>query len=878
MHQHHCDSTSIRVTADSELARWARGRSRGLAKIIEAAEVDGRPQVVFIADEILVDGKDDELINRLVEKYDAEPVARRPLPPVPRGMARKSGVDVEAMPLPTLLRLKRPPAASARSRDLVHASFSANVSLTSDRAARLIGLVAELAADGKDVGLNAVSVVSDLALLAPVDSNPTDPLSVAGYNGSARVGAAWQLIEAFREYRSTKPVTIGILDAGFWLNGFAPGVAQGQMASDLGSSVAQLNLMDFGVSAGGASGMQSTGGWNGPWHGNASASVAAARVGNGQGAAGVGGSVATPVLFKTDGSLDYYFDCLRICLDWGIDVLNISLGYSVDAEFWFPTTAWHNAFKYASDAGLIMVVSAGNDFARIPEDKNVRPATRTPGTITVGALDTPLDGVERAKEYSNFGSSINVWAPTDIPAIPDPNNPIGRNFGGTSCSAPFVSGIMAMMRAVAPIGTLDPARAKQLLEDTGWHGTGWHGPGKVGIGVDAYAAVLAAMGGRLPDEQSESHATAQTARQLQADPNGVLMPFRLRSDPRRDALTSALHSNWYKFAVDRYSRMDLQIRFYPLLGAVSVTLEPDDELALANAEIVSSGDRASGAVRLAGVIAPGSYKVFVRGDINLYEFELRLADAPLSPDAFEPNDSFEASTRFRLINAEESLFVIPSFAESGGRYDLTLHTAIDQDFFRVEPVVTNPLSVPTLGISMSELPVDITIFDDTHQEIGRESGKRSTKITLPRDRVSFIRVSGSQPTRYRMTLRLEVDQAHLPGPLQEEVVTPLPDLGDPAFAVDHGMSHLIFQAEASQNLGIMRFSETDGKALKVELLDDAGHVVRAAERRDGSLQQSVALDVSDLAPGAHILRIGHADAQVGSGAAPLNVQRVPSFG
>ena len=70
----------------------------------------------------------------------------------------------------------------------------------------------------------------------------------------------------------------------------------------------------------GASGIPASGGFTGPWHGNASASVATARIGNFQGAAGVGGTVATPLLFKTDGSLDYYFRCLHVCLAWGIDV------------------------------------------------------------------------------------------------------------------------------------------------------------------------------------------------------------------------------------------------------------------------------------------------------------------------------------------------------------------------------------------------------------------------------------------------------------------------------------------------------------------------------------------------------------------------------
>src|SRR5262249_38628072 len=159
--------------------------------------------------------------------------------------------------------------------------------------------------------------------------------------------------------------------------------------------------------------------------GNASASVAAAKVGNSLGASGVGGTVATPVLFKTDGSLDYYFRCLYVCLAWGIDVLNMSLQFTT-SEFWFPTTAWDSNFQYAFDAGLNMVAAAGNSGTRLPEDDNPRPAPRTPGTITVGALDD----ANQAKGYSNYGSSITVWAPTDIPVIPDENSPFGSTFAG----------------------------------------------------------------------------------------------------------------------------------------------------------------------------------------------------------------------------------------------------------------------------------------------------------------------------------------------------------------------------------------------------------------------------------------------------------------
>jgi hypothetical protein len=348
-----------------------RARSRGRASSIEAAGAEGRPRALFVADEVLVDAAGGHLVAELIERHGAEQVARKPLPPPPEGMRPNPGVDVEGMPVPVLLRIKDPPPAGRRAADLLRAAFSDTVSLTSDRAAALAGLVAELASDGRGVGLNTLSTTSLLPLHDPLDWKALDPLKAPAFL-AYRAAAAWHLIEAFREFRSTKPVTVGILDLGFWMDGFAPAIGAGQLVSDLGPSVAQLNLLDEGVPAGGASGIATSSGFTSPWHGNASASVATARIGNFQGAAGVGGTVAPPVLLKTDGSLEYYFRCLHVCLAWGIDVLNMSLSHVEDAEFWFPTTAWNNNFRYALEAGLVMVAAAGNNYARIPEDQNRR--------------------------------------------------------------------------------------------------------------------------------------------------------------------------------------------------------------------------------------------------------------------------------------------------------------------------------------------------------------------------------------------------------------------------------------------------------------------------------------------------------------------------
>jgi hypothetical protein len=859
---------SIPVMTESEVAGWVRWCAGSRSTPLAALDVGGLPHTSFIADELLVDSTERNLVKQLVDRHGAEIVPEPAMPDPPEGLGPQDGVDADAMPLPVRLRLSNPPPASPRAGRLLHDAFDRPVSVTGADAAGLLGLVAELADDGRGVGLNVVGTGAHLPLATASDWNPIDPFAIAAYAGRARVGAAWQLVEAFRRFRSVKPlVTVGILDGGFWLDGRTPAVAPGQPASDVGAGVMQLNLLDESVGAGGGNPNKCGGSYSCPWHGNGVASIATAPVGNGLGAAGVGGTVAKPVLFKTELSISQVFRCLQVCLAWGVDVLNMSWT-KTSWELVFPTSAWNNAFQFAADNRLILVAAAGNGNPpqSLPDDDNPRPATRTPGTITVGALDPNGS----AAGFSNYGSSVDIWAPgVDIPVMPDFDNPQGKSIAGTSAAAPFVSGVIAMMRAVAP--SIDTFQAKQLLQQSGWTGTG-----RVTKGLDAFAAVLAAMGGHLPDDDSEANDTPQTARALQKrGPAGQLGTFWQEFA----ALSRAGDKDWYRFDIAQFSRFDLQLRSYPLLGSVLVTLEPDDASSRAVAELTTT--HTPGLTRMSGTLAPGGYKLFVHGSINLYEMTVDLADAPVAADAFEKNNSFESATAFRLPYVIDFGHILDGLTRRPGSYDLTLHTPDDVDFLRVETGSFAPLSRPIVRVAGSDAPIDITLYDADRRVIQRLAGVRSGELKLPVGAVSFVEISGSSVTRYRLTVQAEIDQSMLPGPLQEQPGIPVPDLGDPPFRVDDRMHHVVFEVDAARRAaGPLIFGAVGGKRIMAEVLDASGAVIATALPStrglgNGSLGEAVEVDVPQLQDGTYAVRLSSAEIAAAPGVGALNVEVLP---
>lgn len=118
----------------------------------------------------------------------------------------------------------------------------------------------------------------------------------------------------------------------------------------------------------------------------------------------------------------------------GASLVSMSLG-------WPTSQVINDAVEAAFQAGLLTVVSAGND----QNDASTKSPASAPNALTVGATD-----YARARAYySNYGSLVDVWGPgSDVLSLA-PEQGKTAVLSGTSMSTPLVAGLTAYLRSVA---------------------------------------------------------------------------------------------------------------------------------------------------------------------------------------------------------------------------------------------------------------------------------------------------------------------------------------------------------------------------------------------------------------------------------------------
>ncbi len=150
----------------------------------------------------------------------------------------------------------------------------------------------------------------------------------------------------------------------------------------------------------------------------------------------------------------------------GVDIINISSGtlyLPLIHDIWFVP-----AFALLDD--VLFVVSAGNDDRDAGRQTPANYGDNFNNVITVAA--TELDDTRMSS--SNFGSAVNIAAPglpIYAPAprgkgnFPPDTKDYDNSFGGTSASAPMVTGVAGLIKAIKP--DLTPSQIKQILIETG---------------------------------------------------------------------------------------------------------------------------------------------------------------------------------------------------------------------------------------------------------------------------------------------------------------------------------------------------------------------------------------------------------------------------
>ncbi len=415
----------------------------------------------FVEDEVVVTNDPAE-VTALVAKYHAKVVRQITV----------NLISPEGKPLPpakttprTVLQIDASASSLHLEEEAPKIKIVGTHSFSTARGANLAAIVANERAAGHAVQLNFL--LRDMQFPTNSREQPDNDNVRDAYQWKEFDHRAWQYV--LDAGIQTRPL-VAIIDSGFWLNshgipcGYAVDALCGTTAPAVGNSDLPFSFLQGDATggaglAGGANLINCPGTPSSAcsWHGNRSASVALGLLDNKTGAAGTGGPVAKPLLIKIGGPNAETEAAIEAAVAQGASIISLSLGGACNGWCMAGPALGQgpDAVGAAFFQGVLVVAAAGNN-AQDAGANDIWPCVQS---LCVGAMNpfpdpkygyfTKMDGV--GVSYSNFGPSVNIWAPTNIRAMPDPASGGGLAVhNGTSAAAPYVAGVAALMKAVNP--------------------------------------------------------------------------------------------------------------------------------------------------------------------------------------------------------------------------------------------------------------------------------------------------------------------------------------------------------------------------------------------------------------------------------------------